>query len=353
MGSQVSIHYNGYFEGSPISFDSTYMRGKPVVFFLGKGDILFGLEQAVATMKRHEEAQFIISWNWLYGEHGCLPRIKPKADALFIIRVMDSKELTVPVELTDDGEITPFFQKFQEFVKYNGLAKDAFKRSNFPNAISNYQKAIDEIDKCPLKDEKEEKLYNEHLQKTFLNLAVCYNNVQLPKKACSMLNNLKQLGGFDGNPKAWYHEGKALEAIGDYDRARVSLMRAKEMTEHNIEVNAALKSLDEKIDKYNKESRRIAQNALGMILKKTTITDKEDKKKASDNNDVEADNKYTRNVNEFLDSKLPSLLLPNQLSNEEIAALRSLEKKMGFKVTVTNTGAEREIRLIKTEKPAQ
>lgn len=101
-GSRVSVHYNGYFELSPLTFDSTYMRGKPTEFFLGRGEVLTGLEEAVMTMKLHEESQFIISWQWLYGEHGCLPRIKPKADALFIIRVMDFKELATPLPPSDD-----------------------------------------------------------------------------------------------------------------------------------------------------------------------------------------------------------------------------------------------------------
>lgn len=345
-GSRVSIHYNGYFEKSPLSFDSTYMRGKPTEFFLGRDEVLTGLEQAVKTMKLHEESHFIISWQWLYGEHGCLPRIKPKADALFIIRVMDYKELTIPMAPTpNDGAVTQFFNKLQDFFKYNILAKEAFKRGNMNSAISNFQKAIHEIDKCPLKDEQEEKVYKDSIKKTYLNLAVCYNNVNKPKRACSMLNDLKKLDGFDGNAKALYHEGKALEALNDYKRARASYVKAKNLSVNDSNVLTALRNIDEKIEAYKKEERRLAQNALGMLLKKTTNAEKKDKK---DNFDPQSKN--VANVNAFLESNLQTLVLPSPLSGEEIAALRSLESKMGFKLQITNNMSEQEIRLVRTEK---
>ena len=102
--ARVTVDYNAYFENEEQSYDSTYMRGKPMSFILGGGEILEGVEQAVMTMKKGEESQFLISYNILYGENGCPPRIKPKADSLFVIRLKDFKEVVgsdnvIPEEL--------------------------------------------------------------------------------------------------------------------------------------------------------------------------------------------------------------------------------------------------------------
>lgn len=362
--SKVTIHYNGYFEGESVSFDSTYMRGRPLTFDLGQSQVLFGLEKAVETMKNHEESEFIISWQWLYGEigkidltlrnlyksitmllilTGCPPRIKPKADALFIIRVVNFKEASIVLETSPGSEITQFHQKFKNACNFNYLAKEAFKRNNVGLAISNYLKAVNEIDKCPLKDANEEKVYNDFLTKAFLNLAVCYNNHDMPKKACSMINNLKPLGGFDGNAKALYQEGKALTKLGNYDRARTSLMRAKRLAGDDINIDNALKDLDEKAAKYREEERRLAQNALGMLLKSTIDTSRKDDKSATD----EASSRSAKSIQKFIKSDLQSLLLPNNLSDEELAALRSMETKMGFKLSETETMSGKELRLVK------
>lgn len=350
VGSRVSVHYNAYFEGATISFDSTYMRGKPTVFTLGNEEILYGLDQAVQTMKLHEEAQFIISWQWLYGEHGCLPRIQPKTDALFVIRLIGFKEIVIPLEPNEDGDITPFYKKMQEFARYNFAAKEAFNHGNITRAITNYKRGVHEIECCSLQNEDEEKVYNDSLKKSFLNLAVCYNKNQQPKQACSMLNNLKSIGGYAKNPKALYQEGKAQELLGSYERARNLLMQAKDMAGNDVMILNALKDIDEKLGKYRLEEKRIAKNALRGILNTNVMADVESNsnKNNTQKNQVTSF-KYKQSIEEFIDSDLKTLTLPYHFSHEELQAIKSLEKQMGFKVSESGTMSEREIRLVKTE----
>lgn len=338
----MSIHYNSYFEGENVSYDSTYMRGKPTVFTLSNNEVLHSIDYAVSTMKLHEESHFIISWQWLYGEHGCPPRIKPKADALFVIRLIDFKEVSMPLLNDPDGEITSFYKKLQEAAKYDSAAKAAFKNNNMGAAIQNYKRAINEIDKCPLKDANEESVHSDFLKKIFLNLAICYNNENMSKKACSMINNLKTLNGLDGNAKALYQQGKALMDLGKYSCARKAFCKAKELVVHDVNIVKAMKELDERIAKYNEEEKRLAQNALGMILHSKEHVD------IHPGSETKVSNKSVEKIEEFLKSNTQTLLLPNDLSKEEISALRAMEKTMRFKLIITETmSASKQLKLVK------
>ena len=46
------VHYNAYFEMNDEPFDSTYLRSKTFEFKLGAGEVVAGLDIAVATMKK-------------------------------------------------------------------------------------------------------------------------------------------------------------------------------------------------------------------------------------------------------------------------------------------------------------
>lgn len=48
-----------------------------------------GLDEAVGTMKRNEQSEFIFSPDWAFGEMGCPPRIPPKAYVYFKIDLID------------------------------------------------------------------------------------------------------------------------------------------------------------------------------------------------------------------------------------------------------------------------
>ncbi len=69
--SRVRIHYNAYFEMNDEPFDSTYLRNKTFEFKLGANEVVYGMEIAVATMKKHEKSQFIFEPEYYIGKFGC------------------------------------------------------------------------------------------------------------------------------------------------------------------------------------------------------------------------------------------------------------------------------------------
>ncbi|XP_041970476.1 inactive peptidyl-prolyl cis-trans isomerase shutdown-like isoform X2 [Aricia agestis] len=95
-GCTVSVIYSAYFEGSSEPFDVNC--GKPLVVNLDDSGLLPGLEIAVKSMLVGEVAVFVLSYQVMYGELGVPPRIKPKADCIFYIKLI--KSLVTPEEGT-------------------------------------------------------------------------------------------------------------------------------------------------------------------------------------------------------------------------------------------------------------
>lgn len=332
--SRVVVDYNAYFENEEQSYDSTYMRGKPLKIRLGYGEVLEGLEEAVKTMKKGEESHFVISHNIMYGENGCPPRIKPKADVLFIIRCKDFTEL-MP-ETVDPTNETTFTLLYKKAIILDSDAKSAFRRGNHLNAISKYKRAAEELQYAQLKDGTEEKLQSEMLRKLFLNLAVCYNKVQQPKKACTMINNLKDLGSIHNNAKALYQEGKALRVIGDYDRARNSLRRAVQLQPDDESIAQEIRLLEEKTQRSKDEEKEMCQKAFGVISKSVA--------KAANPKEQEADAATTElfktRIQEFMDGNAPTLSLPGPLEADVVKCIKNLETVFNFKLEINDTSTE-------------
>lgn len=330
--ARVVVDYNAYFEHEEQSYDSTYMRGKPVRIRLGYGEVLDGLEQAVKTMKKGEESHFVISHNILYGERGCPPRIKPKADVLFLIRCKDFSELSEAVDETNETNFTVIHKRA---IIYDGDAKSAFRKGNYMNAIWKYKKASEQVQFANLKDEAEEKLQTELLKKFFLNLAVCYNKVDKPKKACTMINNLKDLGSIQNNSKALYQEGKALSSIGNYERAHKSFRRAAQLQPDDEMIAQEIRQLEEKIQKFKDEEKRMCQTAFGTISNSIAKVVNEKGKEA----DPATTELFKTRIQEFMDGEGSSLSLPGPLDPDVVKCIKNLETVFNFKLEINDTSS--------------
>lgn len=101
-----------------------------------------------------------------------------------------------------------------------------FKSNNFKLAINMFRKAIYMLHKCRLADENEEKVQENLLKKLYLNLAICYNRINQPLKACTACNELNRLNALWENGKALFQNAKALRMIGQYNHAEKRLLRA-------------------------------------------------------------------------------------------------------------------------------
>jgi peptidylprolyl isomerase len=89
-GERVQVNYTGLLS-SGVKFDSSYDRGRPFTFPLGKGQVIKGWDEGIAKLHVGDQATFIIPPEIGYGEKGRGP-IPPKATLIFVVELMGIEE---------------------------------------------------------------------------------------------------------------------------------------------------------------------------------------------------------------------------------------------------------------------
>ncbi len=88
-GKTVTVHYKGTFlDGN--EFDSSYGRGEPIEFPLGKGSVIPGWDEGIGMMNIGGKAKLIIPYYLAYGETGRGP-IPAFANLVFEVELIDVK----------------------------------------------------------------------------------------------------------------------------------------------------------------------------------------------------------------------------------------------------------------------
>lgn len=87
-GQRVSVHYTGRFLDGTM-FDSSYSRGKPIEFELGRGYVITGWDQGILKMRKGGKALLLIPSDIGYGEgRGQIP---PYTPLVFEVELIDVK----------------------------------------------------------------------------------------------------------------------------------------------------------------------------------------------------------------------------------------------------------------------
>lgn len=87
-GKTVKVHYYGYLKESGKKFDSSFERGAPYEFPLGRGAVIPGWEEGIALLKEGTKATLIIPSALAYGKQGFPPVIPPNADLVFDVHLV-------------------------------------------------------------------------------------------------------------------------------------------------------------------------------------------------------------------------------------------------------------------------
>jgi peptidylprolyl isomerase len=89
-GQVVSVHYTGWLVNGR-KFDSSLDRGTPFQFTLGKGEVIKGWDEGVATMKVGGKRKLIIPPAMGYGPRGAGGVIPPDAILIFEVELLGVK----------------------------------------------------------------------------------------------------------------------------------------------------------------------------------------------------------------------------------------------------------------------
>lgn len=91
-GDTVVVHYIGWLQNNKKKFDSSLDRGQPLNFHLGKGEVIPGWDEGIATMKVGGKRQLIIPASLAYGERGVPGAIPPNATLVFDVELLGIKK---------------------------------------------------------------------------------------------------------------------------------------------------------------------------------------------------------------------------------------------------------------------
>lgn len=83
-GQIVSVHYVGVTHSTGEEFDSSYDRGQPLDFGLGRGQVISGWDQGIQGMKVGGRRQLVIPPHLAYGPRGAGGVIGPNETLIFV-----------------------------------------------------------------------------------------------------------------------------------------------------------------------------------------------------------------------------------------------------------------------------
>ena len=87
QGQTVSVHYTGWLADGK-KFDSSKDRGQPFQFAIGRGQVIKGWDEGVATMKVGGKRKLVIPPDLGYGAQGHPGAIPPNATLTFEVELL-------------------------------------------------------------------------------------------------------------------------------------------------------------------------------------------------------------------------------------------------------------------------
>lgn len=101
----VTIHFDGWLEDGT-SLGSSRLNGQPIIFSLGRGEIMEGWDEAIALMTVGERTQFVIPPELGFGEEGSGGVIPPNATLIFEMELVEVQPAPPPPTEVDESEFT-------------------------------------------------------------------------------------------------------------------------------------------------------------------------------------------------------------------------------------------------------
>lgn len=252
-GAIFRIHYNAFLEYADEPFDSTRLRNRPERYKLGKGQVIEGLDIAVATMKKGELSQILVGPDYAFGKLGVVPRIPPNATVMFKLELLNFVEHAgiedYDLMTPEERDQVPFSDivKFVDVERQLGLQQ--YREKAYNRAFAHYKKAATLLENRQVKDRQEDEEKGDKLCTLFTNMAVCkskQNKFGSVIKYCSSGRQYKP-----NNVKLLFLQGKAFRKSSEFDAANDLLKKAQRLEPNSKDINHELQELDRDIKRFS------------------------------------------------------------------------------------------------------
>eukprot|EP00002_Diphylleia_rotans_P031986 TRINITY_DN6674_c0_g1_i1.p1 TRINITY_DN6674_c0_g1~~TRINITY_DN6674_c0_g1_i1.p1 ORF type:complete len:288 (-),score=95.41 TRINITY_DN6674_c0_g1_i1:38-901(-) len=229
-GSKVTVHYVGtLLDGS--EFDSSRGRGDPFEFKIGKGQVIKGWDQGVATMKPGELAVLLCRSDYAYGKSGSPPKIPADATLSFEVELLHFEESE-----KEEWEMTAV-EKVESAAKLREEGNALFRSGEVARATQKYDKAAKRLEGTYDLDEEQEKQVEGLKLPLYLNLAACHLKQGNFKETISSCN--KALDLEPKNVKALFRRAQGHILAGDFAKAKTDFEAALEVSPEDKEIKLA------------------------------------------------------------------------------------------------------------------
>ena len=88
-GQRVTVHYHGVFQDGRV-FDSSFKRGDPFSFVVGKGQVIRGWDDGLQQLPVGSKAALLLEPDYAYGRAGASPTIPHNTPLVFYVEVISA-----------------------------------------------------------------------------------------------------------------------------------------------------------------------------------------------------------------------------------------------------------------------
>ncbi|MBA0830722.1 hypothetical protein Goarm_015235 [Gossypium armourianum] len=259
-GTVVQVKLIGKLPDGTIFIKKGYDE-EPFEFKIDEEQVIDGLDKAVKTMKKGENALITIQPEYAFGSsesHQELAVVPANSTVYYEV------EMVSFVKEKESWEMdTP--QKIEAAGKKKEEGNALFKAGKFERASKRYEKAVSFIEYDSSFNDEEKK--QAKLLKVNCNLNNAASKLKLKdyKQAAKLCTKVLELDS--GNVKALYRRAQAYIQLVDLDLAEADIKKALEIDPDNRDVKLEYRVLKEKIKEYNKRDAQFYGNIFAKMNK--------------------------------------------------------------------------------------
>ncbi|KAL4285149.1 hypothetical protein GQ457_16G027880 [Hibiscus cannabinus] len=235
---------------------------EPFEFKIDEEQVIDGLDKAVKTMKKGENALITIQPEYAFGSsesHQELAVVPANSTVYYEVEMISFVKEKESWEMNTQEKIEAAGKKKEEG---NAL----FKAGKYERASKRYEKAVKFIDYDSSFGEEEKKQAKLLKVTCNLNNAACKLKLNDYKQAAKLCTKVLELDS--RNVKALYRRAQAYMRLVDLDLAEADIKKAMEIDPDNRDVKQEYRILKEKIKEYNKKDARFYGNIFAKMNKK-------------------------------------------------------------------------------------